>query len=217
MKWSLYRYAIVFNSSKVEETLRELREKYSEETANRTNTEWLNGNTSVFSLDNLDSFSDDLLLRILQDLSSEFADLKVSDNHSRSLIVPAFAFSMLAMCLVFCLCSKEKVLDRKQKNFEEKVSEENLEYFKQEVVKLCREEYLARRRKEEKSELKADPFISRPAPPVSETPLRASRLTPMIYIPALAHNRVFDPSEEARPVTAGDIELAWRQKFENDK
>ena len=197
----------------MEETLRELREKYSEESANRTNSEWLNGNTSVLSLDHIDSFSDDLLLRILEDLSQEFDDLKMSDNHSRSLIVPAFAFSMLASCLTFCLCRKEKFLERKQRAFEERISDENLESFKKELVQLCREEYL--RRKEEKSELKADPFITPPAPPVTETPLRPSRLTPLIYIPALTHNRVFDPSEEARPVTAGDIELAWRQKFEN--
>ena len=200
----------------MEETLRELREKYSKETANKTNTEWLNGNTSVLSLDHIDSFSDDLLLRILEDLSQEFDDLKVSDNHSTSLIVPAFAFSMLAFCLTFCLCHKEKLLERKQRTFEEKISDENLDSFKKELVQLCREEYLSRRRKEEKSELKADPFVSPPAPPVMETPLRARRLTPLIYIPALTHNRVFDPSEEARPVTAGDIELAWRQKFENN-
>ena len=186
----------------------------------------MNGNTSVLYLQEIDNFTDDQLLRILQELKTEFEELKRSDIHQESLITPAFAFSLVGIFLTFCLCKKDRAMGRKLHEYEEKVSNDNLEAFKQELVQLCREEYLSRKRKAEEPLSGAD--ISRLATPPPETeselPLRAaSLLTPsVIYIPTLAHralahnNKVFDPTQEARPVTAGDIELAWKHKFEKD-
>ena len=198
-----------------------MRSKYNGEIANKTETEWLRGNTSILYLGQLDTFSDDQLLRILQDLKAEFDELEASNYHQRGLIVPAFSFSMLAIVFVVCLCKKDKFLQSRLQDFEQKVSNENLDEFKKELVQLCREEYLSKNRKEE-SQLKADMFVTASSPPDppepvgTETPLRGPLLRPsVIYIPALTHNRVFDPSQEARPVTAGDIELAWKHKFGN--
>ena len=213
--------------------MRFLRSKYYGEIANQTKTAWLNGNTSVLNVDEIDSFSDDQLLRILQELNSEFEQLEESKNHLQSLIIPAFCFTLFGIGLVFCLCNQDKNLERKLKSYEERLSNESLNKFKQELVRLCREEYLfLKAEMEENSELKAAETSSQcdskpqreeeeEEEEESEVPLRASLLKPsLIYIPTLPairnNNRVFDTSQEARPVTAGDIELAWKHKFENN-
>ena len=67
----------------------------------------MNGNTSVLYLQEIDNFTDDQLLRILQELKTEFEELKRSDIHQESLIIPAFAFSLVGIVLAFCLCKKD--------------------------------------------------------------------------------------------------------------
>ena len=213
----------------MDETLSFLRSKYYGEIANQTKTAWLDGNTSVLYLDEIESFSDDQLLRILQELKSEFEQLEESMNHAQSLIIPAFCFTLVGIGFVFCLCHKDKSLERKLKSYEERLSNEDLKKFKEELVYICR--------KELKIHLKLKEV--NPSPPCSvmeegeeeeegetEVPLRASLLKPsllkpsLLYIPPLPairnNNRVFDITQEARPVTAGDIELAWKHKFENN-
>ena len=209
--------------------MRFLRSKYYGEIANQTKTAWLNGNTSVLNVDEIDSFSDDQLLRILQELKSEFDQLEEAKNHLQSLIIPAFSFTLFGIGFVFCLCHQDKSLERKLKSYEEKLSNENLKKFKEELVRLCREEYLfLKANMKENSELKLAETSTESAArslreeeEESEVPLRASLLRPsLIYIPTLPalrnNNRVFDTTQEARPVTAGDIELAWKHKFENN-
>ena len=118
-----------------------LRSKYYGDIANQTKTEWLNGNTSVLNVDEIDSFSDDQLLRILQELKSEFEELEASQNHVKSLIIPAFCFTLLGVGLVFCLCHKDKCLERQLASYEERISQENLKKFKEELVRICKLEY----------------------------------------------------------------------------
>ena len=213
----------------MDETLNFLRSKYYGEIANQTKTAWLAGNTSVLNVDEIESFSDDQLLRILQELKSEFEELEATQSHLQSLIIPAFCFTLLGVGFVFCLCHKDKCLERKLKSYEERISKESLDRFKEELVTICRREYLfLKSKREDNSDLKAAepsaPFAARQEEEEeeeSEVPLRASLLkSSLIYIPALPtirnNNRVFDITQEARPVTAGDIELAWKHKFENN-
>ena len=139
----------------MDETLRFLRSKYYGEIANQTKTAWLNGNTSVLNVDEIDSFSDDQLLRILQELKSEFEELQASQNHAQSLIIPAFCFTLLGVGFVFCLCHKDKLLERKLNSYEERISNENLKRFKEELVTICRREYLyLKSNREDNSDLK---------------------------------------------------------------
>ena len=220
----------------MDETLSFLRSKYYGEIANQTKTAWESGNTSVLYVDEIESFSDDQLLRILQELAAEFDQLQESSKHVQSLIIPAFCFTLLGIVFVFCLCHKDKTLERKLKSYEEKLSNENLKKFKEELVFLCRKEYLnLKPNREDNSELKAaQPSVfcstrvleeekekeEEEEEETNEVALKASMLKPsLIYIPTLPairnNNRVFDITQEARPVTAGDIELAWKHKFEN--
>ena len=211
--------------------MRFLRSKYYGEIANQTKTAWLNGNTSVLNVDEIESFSDDQLLRILQELNSEFDQLEEAKKHLQSLIIPAFSFILFGIGFVFCLCHQDRGLERKLKSYEERLSNESLSKFKEELVKLCREEYLFLKANMEENWQKCEAAESsakceekekeEEEEEREEVPLRASLLRPsLIYIPALPairnNNRVFDTTQEARPVTAGDIELAWKHKFENN-